>query len=321
MFSNTSHMSGWTETGQSPLAQRQCLTKCTPQICGVNSKLQFTAREEMIDAGYVAIPQATMSRATFAGIYGVLDEFFYAEGTQRARDLLGEAASMWNNDDANSAAYSGAPVGMVNRLTRADKDDKVYLQLCREFGHYLKGQKGSPYHYCSTVRFLIDTVMQLADQSEAVFRAMIARLLPKEQASIGATGMMKGNLPIMVKFLSYHPSDRWATPPHYDKSLFTAVLNGDDIWADTFRIGPKASGALDLTNLSAPPRFVEDPSEDGTMIVFPGMFTKHVGMPDIPPSPHGVVPVAGGRLRHSAIAFLLVPNLNTSGLITTITDL
>lgn len=317
----TFNMSDRTGNLNLPLRERQLRTHVSQPVCGVNGKFPIDGWDAVRSNGYVAIPQATFSRLTFTALSNLVDEIAFAPWTADARRQLRADATEWNGHPANTNRMSGAPVGLTDRRPREEKSQKAYLQICAEFAFFLRGKADSSYHLSPAIRALVDASVELADLSESVFREAVMWMPPEERQRFDASGAMSGRLPVMLKYLSYFPDPNWATPLHYDKSALTQVLYADDAYEETFVIGPHQGHKPTMEELLAPERFAVDPTTKGTSLLFPGMLMRQIGIKSIPPSPHGVMPVKKEGIRHSVIAFLLVPRLNTSELQTTLTDL
>jgi len=271
-------------------------------------------------SGYALVENSVPSDHYFRMLYGLYDEVVYNPNQLGQKKTIDEFASLareWNSKPCNSRAYSGAPVGLKDRRERKDKENKTYLQYSSEFGHYLRGHCDGVLERSDALASLCDNLDQLVEDSSAVFRAAIDGMAEAQISSLRDMYPIGRPLPVLIKVLAYHADANWATSPHFDKSVFTLVLNADDLETDAFRIKPYGSEvSLDLAG--PPSRMSLSSSSRGTGILFPGMLTGKVGLAQTKPSPHGVLPFKSCARRHSAIAFLMAPNVDTSGLTTSV---
>jgi len=281
---------------------------------------QTGLRHAFLHQGHMVIKDCLPSQLFFNMAYELYDEITYGQVSKCNACPLGEfkaLAAEWNGKPCNRRFYSGAPVGARDRRMRSDKAEKTYFQYTREFGHFLRGHSQSVMDRSVALEAFCTALDALILDSERIFRAAIDMLIEGGDTVLNEHFPQSASLPILIKFIAYHPAERWATTPHYDKSVLTLVLNADDIDEDSFRIGPNALGSS-LENLDAPSRSKQSCFERSNGVLFPGLFANPLGLKNIPPSPHGVLPFEKPRLRHSAIAFLMAPGVTSENMTTSL---
>lgn len=310
-------------TPRSPLSQRRSINDYNKRLASVNAQCVecvnpcgFTIKHAFDTRGYYLRPRAVPSAADFARLYAVFDRVFGDQGDVSVLEDIQSRAEMWCSEDGNRSAFSQAPVGFRDRRLRPDKSHKAYFQYCREFGYFMRGFRGGSYELSTDFRLLVDALDELVNHAEREFEHVTTALCDAFPEHMPRRDELRASS-VLVKLLAYYPEANWATSPHYDKSALTMVLNASDIAEDRFRIGPFRHSS-DADRLTAPDRAVNDDSEAGTAVVFPGMLWPLMGCDFLMPSPHAVMPLERATVRYSAIAFQLPSGLATDDLRTTI---
>lgn len=263
--------------------------------------------------GYAPIERSVPSQLDFKTLYDLYDGLVYESKTetQQVRHELSQRAMEWNNKSCNAAAYSKAPVCLRDRRDRDDKEEKTYLQYTAEFGNYVRGHSRSVLNEDDVCQSLFERLDDLISSSEKVFRSALDGLAESGNTQLRTIYPHNRPLPVIVKILAYHPNNEKATGEHSDKCVFSFVMNADDLHNDKLRIGPCMRGCSSC-RMKAPVRQTAEPWSLGTGILFPGLLVQNLGIRDVKPSPHYVEPVTKGAIRHSAIAFLMAPDIDTS---------
>ena len=260
--------------------------------------------------GYSQLDGLMPTQRQFDALYTLFEQIVFGKFAEHhGLDQLHDEAKEWLANSANRRGYAGAPMGFRDRRPREDKADKVYFQFCPEFYYYLRANRSSCYYRHPHLANLLDELADCSKIAEGIFNSLLFRLDTRLRRTLLGPD---GTLSVLLKILAYEPSVKWGTTPHFDKAAFALVMNADDVATESFRIAPYRDGISKL-ELQAPDRRAPV-DEPGTAILFPGMCLRAVGVGDILPSPHGVEPVQGNRRRHSVIAFLITPDVDTSGM-------
>lgn len=270
---------------------------------------------EFDKSGYQLVRRSIPSELRFRMIYDLYDRVMEEAGAASCVEEYNRFSSEWNAKPCNSGAFSGAPVGIRDRRRRADKENKTYLQYAREFGFYMKSHRDSILDRNDAMAALCSELDELVARAETVFNATLDSLLTKHGVPLRDVYPLGQPLPVLIKVLAYHEGESWTTGPHFDKSVLTLVLNADDMATDTFRVKPYGSEER-LENTIPPDRQVSTKATEGSAILFPGLLARKLGLLETPPSPHAVLPFSGQSIRHSAIAFLMAPDVQTGDMMT-----
>lgn len=299
----------------SPLAERQWAnnTLCDSLVNTTIPRLDVV--ESVVKAGFVGIHDQLPSQQWFDALYALYDQLIDRRIDDAGLSSLSDECAAWGELPGNRNAFAGAPVGFRDRRQTAGKEQKTYFQYNREFGHYLKSSKGGSFYRDPLFRIFCERLDSIAVIAQRVFHAALHELTEPHDGLAHALWGFYGGASVHVKVLRYEPDAKWATTPHFDKSALTFVLNADDLdQGESFRIAPYKPG-ITAEELQAPSRATDDISSPSIGLLFPGMCLRAMGV-NIQPSPHGVVPLQTDRKRHSMIAFLMAPGIDTNEMIT-----
>lgn len=264
--------------------------------------------------GYHLESDTVSSSSEFQAIYELFDQIFGAGANSQLLDLMSSEADLWMSLPGNAHMLSEAPVGHRDRRTRADKAQKSYYHYTKDFGRFVRGIGASSAKQSPVIRAFSQNLDIVVDQSEKVFRKVLASV-SATTGSIATAMLEMQELPILLKLLAYYPDSSPATSRHYDKSLLTCVLNASDLENDRFLIcSNPAWGACE--DMATPNRQVGNRFMPGKAVVFPGAVWRKLGVESILPSPHMVQPVDQKQPRYSTIAFLLAPGVDMSDIVT-----
>lgn len=189
-------------------------------------------------------------------------------------------------------------VVFANALEINGKDVKSYLQWTLEFSNYVFNQDNS-------YRRISSKLEELQETCSTYFWQVI------EEISIEIPGIRNlyvknRHLPIVFKIIRYRQDkSRLATPPHFDKSSLSMILDSDDNKVQ-WRVG-KGNNCL-LSKMHSPFNYPQNPNDKNHTILFPGLCLRSANI-EIDPTPHFVMPIYEKPIRHSLIAFLLIPHL------------
>lgn len=306
-----SHLAGFQT---SPLNKGRSSTDLTPNLGIVKRQFYPSLLNEITENGYATLRRSMPSRYNFGALYALFDQVANIHCFEKQQNSRIKAeADAWQMMAGNQAAYAGAPMGFNDRRARTDKAEKYYFQYCREFHYYLRSHHASTYYQCPVFAAFAEKLFELSDLADGIFRGLAKEL---DNGAGNLSRVLFGNCgtpSILLKVLCYEPSTTWGTVPHFDKSALSLVMNTDDVERENFRIGQYRPG-ITTEELTAPDRIVEDGTAPGNALLFPGMCLYAIGESQIMPTPHGVLPVSNNRRRHSLIAFLLAPGIDTSAM-------
>jgi len=239
------------------------------------------------------------SQYWFQDLYASYAKFLDVLSTDRVlRDAFDKASSDFSSSLGDS--WNSIPFGVVDRTIRVDKHDKIYLQWSRDYNEFL--EKSGLLIPCleslqSKLTLLHDLLQEFAED-------VVSKLIPD-------FGFAKGGVqyPIVVKLVKYIStnSNRWATNPHQDKSIWSWILDSSDEECSLL-IGPHTE-ELNLSNLAVPESWLPRRKwATKPAIEFPGLMANLSGLA-MRASPHCVKPLKDGTIRYACIAFLILPNL------------
>lgn len=262
--------------------------------------------DDMRTDGYAAFPRVLPDRAWFEQTYRLFDGFI-GELTDERVDELRASALEWLACGDNTSYFCGVPPSFRDREGVTGKRNKAYLQWCLEFAR-------SPQFAATEIakKSVTRELSQCLEQIESI----CARLFMQTLLEIGAahphylaTYSSDRPLPIIIKMIRYNNSPRrFATDPHYDKSALSLILNADDDEVQ-WRLGRGHN--CPLSSMTAPIQYPEDPREPNSCVMIPGLCLQAADV-DLPPTPHFVMSVETNAYRHSIVAFLLAPHLQST---------
>lgn len=253
------------------------------------------------EKGYVVIEDILPPRIWFDEMYSLFDSII-SSMTAQSEGELKESYENWLID--NEKYYCGVPLGYRKRTGENGKDFKIYLQWCYDFSEssHFKINDSEIYNM---LKKLYSFFRVLEECCSSIFLKAIKDIGFK-YPHFANYFTLDRKLPIIFKIIRYEQkSDNLGTPPHYDKSALSMILDSNDQKVN-WKIG-QGTNCL-LSSMHSPFEYPKDPKAYNHAILFPGLCLKEVDV-DILPSPHFVMPIRDKVYRHSIVSFLLVPNL------------
>lgn len=265
--------------------------------------------------GVTEVIGGVLSDREYRNLYSLYDALFYDQSNKHISISIQDAALYWNSVKKNSSAYTSAPIGFNDRRVRNDKEQKTYFQYCLDFGDYIKSL--NIYKDSQVLRKFIYELNRIVDITKEQIKVSLETLekeLPKKIKNIIPDF---NDIKILIKVLSYHPSEDWATGVHYDKSALTLVHHGSDMKNEPFRITSyNKSKYPDISEMLIPQRYIDNENNPGTGLLFPGLLFGISGVEEIKPSPHVVAKQFSEGQRYATIGFLMIPELDASSIST-----
>ena len=161
-----------------------------------------------------------------------------------------------------------------------------------------------------------ETFLQFVSQLEKIHSCVsqifkdILDCLAQEGCCLHDKFPQDDGLSIILKIVRYEYEDsELPADVHVDKSALTLILDNDDVENNKLVVS-RYKDKLMFKDLRQPQReFDDNPELYTSSILLPGNILQHVGI-NLNPTPHAVLPF-NGSFRHSLIAFLLIPNVDT----------
>ena len=229
---------------------------------------------------------------------------------------LEKSAEYWAKDSARRLFFAGAPMGYRDRSIRPDKAKKSYLQYAPVYGAFVRQNFPHLISAYPEIDWLFAKCDTLWNASVDVLYTVIVEFDRHYPGISRLLVRQHGSAPVILKLIRYEPGEHIESLPHCDKSAFTVHMHSDDEASDQFVIGRWQPTELLLTDLAPIAR--PDSARSNDAVVFPGMFLREMGYPEILPSPHAALGSTAIRYRHVAVGFWLIPFMSTDHLITNV---
>lgn len=264
----------------------------------------------LLHDGFAVFERLLPSRDWFDDLYRITDVLMDSLSDEVAAEWR-QSAFDWLSEEDNASYFCGAPPAYRDRAGTEGKRNKAYIQWCLEYARsrqYAETGVASMAHARELTAKLellhaicSETYVNVLADFEADYPEFVGRYDPERP------------LPILFKLVRYNRSPRrFATDPHFDKSGFSIILRADDEKVQ-WRLGK--GNPCRISTMTAPIEYPADSADPNPAILFSGLCLEAVGV-KVPPTPHFVLPVEQKKYRHSIIAFLLVPHVDTDNLVT-----
>ncbi len=269
---------------------------------------------DLVTHNYVVFEQALPSRLWFNSLYKFYDDV--SRLLLEVPALLDDwhrCVESWQRTRDTRQFFCAAPTDFRDRSTRTDKRDKEYLQYSLDFAVSDVFQDSSLSKQGAVVN-LFGMLEELHFVCAGLFfRAIdsITAAVPEIRPQLLYDSRLA---PIIIKVLRYNKNpNRFATDPHFDKSALSLLLNSDDR-SVSYRLGKYVTSEIRYSSLFAPIEYPPADSQWNDAVLISGLCLQKIGLGILPPTPHSVLPVHDRDVRHSIVAFYLVPYLDTTNM-------
>jgi hypothetical protein len=271
---------------------------------------------DLASQSYVVFKGALPNRCWFNNLYNTYDDVSrLLLETPALLDEWHRCVESWQRIRDTRQFFCGTPTDFRDRSTRADKRDKEYLQYSLDFATSSAFRDSVLSRNCAVVRLfgmLEELHFACADLFFRVIDSITAEV-PEAKSRLLYDGRLA---PIIIKVLRYNRRpERFATDPHFDKSALSLLLNSDDK-SVSYRLGRYVPSEIRYSELFAPIEYPPNDDQWNDAVLISGLCLREVGLSALPPTPHSVLPVQDRDVRHSVVAFYLVPYLDTTHMTT-----
>lgn len=256
----------------------------------------------------VARLPSPLPRIFWRELYHVFDDFvaWTIRHPADAADLDAEAAR-WRAQSGFKAHFSHyfSPY-YRNRAGQTGKDRKQIFQMCQPFFQHLAARK--PWWFTiPSFRLLAERMIAALYATFAACTTVIHALRDLDDSLAAALSPRHLLPPVAIRLLRYEADNYFCTNAHVDKSAVTIVLDTDDAADDQCLVFAPIDFATRPVLLS---EFRPIAKDDGEALVFLGAAPLQAGYSRFLPAPHAVRPCMRAAVRHSAIFFWLLPNVD-----------
>jgi hypothetical protein len=261
------------------------------------------------ESGYYCVPQLLPSQKHFDEFYDHFDQLITAIATNPdIATRLNEASDNWKRQPEVAYYNCNAPAKYVDRMSRDDKENKIYYQCSWDFINYFGTHYHQMYEDIPELYEIHDFFRSIHLTASVFFKDMVGKIDNEFPGIADRLIDQDKALPITLKVLKYTPApSNFTTSPHYDKGAFTMIVNNDDKENDKLVIGSYPDdGIVKISRMKIPEMENVAYNMNTTAIIIPDSTLIDVGF-EIYPSPHAVLPNPTNRF--ATIAFLLVHSL------------
>jgi hypothetical protein len=195
------------------------------------------------------------------------------------------------------------------------KDQKFYLQFCREFGEWVMQNHPEELASIPKLELLFRRLLEVERVCQRVFVEKITEMAENYSGleKLFYFYHSEYRVPISIRVISYEYEGDFSVSPHFDKAAMTILLPSDDApESECLIVAPADGSAFDPDKLCRPLRPVPNTADTTCGLFITGSMLEYIGIP-IPPTPHAVLP-HNRKLRHVLVAFCNVPYLDTTHL-------